>query len=156
MDFVEMKNAFTRAIEFSEGKSDEIALDFVSESHYLAETMNEQLKPKTKRRQILEEAAELVDGDRQAAYGDPNTDFQRTAIYWSTHAGGVFRRRLFETGEVVSPHILEMIDSLFSKHDVAAMMAQLKISRIAWSPEKRDNWTDGAGYFACGYDCVDE
>ena len=41
------------------------------------------------------------------------------------------------------------------QHDVAAMMALLKVSRIRWSPTKRDHWQDLAGYAACGWDCVD-
>jgi hypothetical protein len=39
-------------------------------------------------------------------------------------------------------------------HDVAAMMAMLKLSRIRWSPGKRDSWVDLAGYAACGWDCA--
>ena len=35
-------------------------------------------------------------------------------------------------------------------HDVAAMMALLKIARIAENPQHMDSWVDGCGYFACG------
>lgn len=34
--------------------------------------------------------------------------------------------------------------------DVAAMMALLKIARIASGHAKADNWVDLAGYAACG------
>lgn len=34
--------------------------------------------------------------------------------------------------------------------DVAAMMALLKIARIADGNSKDDNWIDGCGYLACG------
>jgi hypothetical protein len=34
------------------------------------------------------------------------------------------------------------------------MMTMLKLSRISWSPEKRDHWVDGIGYLSCGWDCV--
>ena len=37
-------------------------------------------------------------------------------------------------------------------HDVAAMMALLKVARIRHSPDKRDSWCDLAGYAACGFD----
>lgn len=83
------------------------------------------------RRELLDEAANLVDGDRNAQYGDPRQDFQRTAAMWSAYLGAT-----------VEPH------------DVAAMMALLKCSRIRWSPDKRDSWVDLAGYAACGWDCA--
>ena len=35
-------------------------------------------------------------------------------------------------------------------HDVAVMMALLKVARIKQNPQHIDNWVDGAGYFACG------
>lgn len=39
-------------------------------------------------------------------------------------------------------------------HDVAAMMALVKVSRIRQSPTTRDSWTDLAGYASCGWDCA--
>lgn len=83
------------------------------------------------RRDILNEAADLVDGDRNAQYGDPRQDFQRTAEMWGAYLG-----------VPVAPH------------DVAALMCLLKVSRIRWSPAKRDSWADLAGYAACGWDCA--
>lgn len=83
------------------------------------------------RASLLAEAEALVNGDRNAQYGDPRQDFQRTADMWSAYLG----------------HPVAM-------HDVAAMMAILKVSRIRWSPTKRDSWADLAGYAACGWDCA--
>lgn len=106
---------------------------------------------------MLAEADELVNGERNASYGDPIQDFRRTSSYWSIHAGGVLRRKLndvgFDLDEFTKNIILDYVDNLFDPHDVGIMMTQLKTSRLAWSPEKRDNWTDSAGYMACGYDC---
>lgn len=109
-----------------------------------------------KRRKLLTYAADLVDGDRNAQYGDPNDDFLRTSKYWSTHAGGVFRRKLNQKNIAVTQEVIDIIDSLFDPHDVAIMMVQLKNSRLAWSPDKEDHWVDGAGYMACGWDCASE
>jgi len=106
-------------------------------------------KVPTARRELLEEAADLVDGDRNAQYGDPVDDFRRTAAYWSTHLGGVLRRKV-ERGH----DVLDIVDRLLDPHDVAVMMQQLKQSRLAWMPHKRDTWADAAGYVACGWDCV--
>lgn len=91
------------------------------------------------RRSVLLEAADLVDGDRNAQYGDPIGDFRCTAEMWSAY----LRRK----GGVPASFELE-------PHDIAAMMSLLKISRIGWSADKRDSWTDLAGYAACGYDCA--
>jgi hypothetical protein len=85
----------------------------------------------TERREMLYEAAELVDGDRNNQYGDPRQDFQRTANMWTAYLGRPI-----------------------AAHDVAAMMVMLKVSRIRWSPGKRDSWVDLAGYAACGWDCA--
>lgn len=82
---------------------------------------------------ILNTAEGLVNGDRNNSYGDPKQDFARTATMWGAYLG-----------VEVEPH------------DVAAMMALLKVSRIRWSPNKKDHWVDGAGYFACGADCADD
>lgn len=90
------------------------------------------------RRDLLMEAADLVDGDRNNQYGDPIGDFRCTADMWSAYL-----RRRNDIPE----------DFALKPHDVASMMSLLKISRIGWSPEKRDHWSDLAGYAACGYDC---
>lgn len=86
---------------------------------------------------VLAEAGRLVNGERNFDYGDPIADFARTAEFWTTY--------LSSTRGLASP---------LDAHDVAALMALLKISRIAWSPDKEDHWVDLAGYAACGADCV--
>lgn len=113
----------------------------------------------TNRSDILEEAADIVDGDRNVDYGDPIQDFSRTGKYWGIHLSSLFSRRLslmgFRDGETISTHtVLGMLEDIIEPHDVAIMMMQLKHSRLAWSPEKRDHWVDAAGYAACGWDCA--
>lgn len=110
----------------------------------------------TIRRQMLEEAASLVDGDRNIQYGDPNDDFLKTSSYWSTHAGGVLRRKLHDAGLKVDDEVMQIVNNLFDPHDVAIMMIQLKIARLAWSPQVKDHWVDSAGYAACGLDCASD
>lgn len=85
------------------------------------------------RADILLGAEELVNGDRNVQYGDPRADFKRTAAMWGAYLG------------------IEV-----APHDVAAMMALLKVSRIRWSPGRQDSWLDLAGYAACGWDCASE
>ncbi|NBU34871.1 DUF4406 domain-containing protein [bacterium] len=85
------------------------------------------------RAEVLLGAEALVNGDRNVQYGDPRADFKRTAAMWGAYLG-----------VEVAPH------------DVAALMALLKVSRIRWSPQKQDSWIDLAGYAACGWDCASE
>lgn len=111
------------------------------------------------RSDMLEEAMELVDGDRNVDYGDPIQDFSRTGKYWSIHLSAIFARRMhlmgFDMSEDVNlGTILSHLEVLIEPHDVAIMMMQLKHSRLAWSPEKKDHWVDSAGYAACGWDCA--
>jgi hypothetical protein len=85
---------------------------------------------------ILDEAKRITSGDRNNAYGPPTQDFSRTAAVLSA----LFADRL--TGPLEA-------------HDVAVIMAALKLSRIQWSPRKRDHWVDLAGYARCGWQCVE-
>lgn len=80
------------------------------------------------RKEILETAAKCVVGDREEDYGSPEQNFDRIAALWSIYLG---------------------IADITAK-DVAAMLALLKIARIASGHAKRDNWVDLAGYAACG------
>lgn len=87
------------------------------------------------RKQILDETAGYILGDRNISYGPPHIDFQRTA---------------------------EMLTSLWGwklnpgakieAHDIATIIQLVKLSRIQWSPGKRDNWADSIGYAACGWE----
>lgn len=91
------------------------------------------------RSEILNEAINLINGERNSTYGDPVDDFATTANLWETYLDRIIRQR---QGLHLRPH------------DVAVMMSLLKIARISWSPEKRDHWADLAGYTGCGFDCV--
>lgn len=93
------------------------------------------------RSDILSSAEVLVNGDRNAQYGDPVQDFQRTADLWTTYLNGVVDRQ----GGYVN----------LEPHDVAVMQMLLKVSRLVWSPNKKDHWVDIAGYAACGADCTE-
>jgi hypothetical protein len=99
--------------------------------------MANKIVKKNNRSQVLAEANELINGDRNNQYGEPTDDFRKTADLWSVYLTSVAK----------APVTL-------LPHDVAVLMMMLKVSRIAWSPNKRDNWTDLAGYAACGWDCV--
>jgi len=73
---------------------------------------------------ILEQAKELVGGDRQKDYGDKLTTHQNIAALWS-----IFLRKK------VTPH------------DVAMCMALVKVARLMHA-HKKDNYIDLAAYAA--------
>lgn len=78
-------------------------------------------------RRICETAADLVNNDRNAVYGDAEVNFTETGDLWAV----VF-------GHDVTPE------------QVAICMALVKVARLVKSPDHADSWTDGVGYLALG------
>ena len=85
------------------------------------------------RKEILEAAQKCVCGDREQDYGSPENSFNTIANLWSVY--------LASTGKLTQ---------IIGPKEVAAMLALLKIARIASGHAKEDNWVDLAGYAACG------
>ena len=79
------------------------------------------------RQEILTQAAECVCKDREEQYGTPEDSLSLIAALWNAYLG----------------------DRVTDDHDVAVMMALLKIARIASGQTKADNYVDLAGYAAC-------
>lgn len=90
------------------------------------------------RAEILDEAKSLITGDRNAQYGPPTQDFQRSADILNA---------LGYKGPGDRPIL---------KHDIAIMVMAIKLSRMVWTPAKRDTWADLAGYVGCGWECIVE
>lgn len=81
------------------------------------------------RTSILDDAAAIVDGDREQTYGDPASNLRAVANLWDSW---LLARGWSGPGMQVE--------------DVALMMALLKIARLARSPAHRDSLVDLAGY----------
>lgn len=81
------------------------------------------------RKRVLSEAERCVCGQREQDYGTPEDSFQKIGTFWTAYLNYATK-----------------IDA----HDVAAMMALLKIARISENPQHMDSWVDGCGYFSCG------
>ena len=81
------------------------------------------------RKRVLSEAEKCVCGQREHEYGVPEDSFEMIGKLWTVYLDYATK-----------------IDA----HDVAAMMALLKIARIAKSPDHMDSWCDLAGYASCG------
>lgn len=84
------------------------------------------------RKETLEAALKCVLGDREQDYGTPENNFRAVANMWADYLSAK----------------KEPLD--IEPKDVAAMLALLKIARIASGHSKADNWVDLAGYAACG------
>jgi hypothetical protein len=80
---------------------------------------------------ITEQAQNIVFGDREQTYGDPNQNFKRIADYWNVYLG-----------ERLLP------DQVIDMKDVAMMMALLKVAR-EMNKSTWDGPLDIIGYMAC-------
>ena len=81
---------------------------------------------------IAAEAEQLIHGDRRDDYGDMVVSFEAIARIWNT---------ILYLKAKDKPLVLD-------KHDVALMMAGLKLIREA-NKHKRDNLVDFCGYALC-------
>ena len=79
---------------------------------------------------VLEEAKDLIYGQRADDYGDAQSNFQRMA-------------------DLVNP-IIRKADGNLTATDMALVMIQVKIARLQESPDHEDSWVDIAGYAALG------
>ena len=80
---------------------------------------------------VLGEAAGAVLEDRSNTYGPPEDNFANIAGLWSAYKGITFTRA-----------------------DVAAMNALIKVGRLMTTPDHKDSWVDIAGYAACGLEAA--
>lgn len=93
-------------------------------------TMSKEKKP------VLQVANELIGGQRQKDYGGKLQNFSQTSMLLT----GSLAHKL-QPGMKITPE------------DVAIIMMQVKISRLAKSPDHEDSLVDIAGYVGC-YEAV--
>jgi hypothetical protein len=95
------------------------------------------VKPVTPERQILIDAGDTINGERQDQYGNAEDSFEGIAVYWRNHIKMKYG-----------------IDVPLVNQDAAIMMTLFKLAREAHAP-KRDNRLDGIGYLALTERMVD-
>ncbi len=81
---------------------------------------------------MLHKAADLIKGARQSDYGDKLQNFSQIAMLWQ----GQLATKLAENARI-------------TPEDVAACMIQVKLARLAKSPDHKDSILDVAGYAGC-------
>lgn len=91
-------------------------------------TANKQQK-EVSNKSLLQQAHEIIYGDREQTYGDPTKNLRNIAAYWSIHLSAT-------TGENI----------VLTPEDVCEMMILLKVARLANTPNHRDSLLDIAGY----------
>lgn len=80
------------------------------------------------RKEVLDKAAECVLQDRSKRWGEPEDTFSVVAAFWSIY-----------------------LDTAIEPHQVAVMLALMKMARIKFNASHHsDSWVDLAGYAACG------
>lgn len=87
--------------------------------------------PAQERKAILEKAVKSVCGQREHDYGTPENNFARIARLWGAYTGYPF-----------------------TAHDVAMLMALLKVGRIAKGSGGMDSYVDLCGYAACAGEII--
>lgn len=80
---------------------------------------------------VLQEAEELIWGDREKTYGNPAFNLETIAEFWKIW---LERRH-------------NVVVALFPE-DVAYMMVLLKLARLLNTPDHRDSQIDACGYIA--------
>jgi hypothetical protein len=96
-----------------------------------AEGNNKAIAMEPVKKTILQEAHEVIYGDREQVYGAPAKNLKVIAQYWSIHLSAT-------TGENI----------VLTAEDVCEMMILLKVARLANTPSHRDSLCDIAGYAA--------
>ena len=80
---------------------------------------------------VLDQAKDIIYGDREQTYGDPGKNFRCIAMMWNAY----LRNRFGFEGNLV-------------EKDVCYLMTLLKVARLANNPEHDDSILDGIGYLA--------
>ena len=80
---------------------------------------------------ILREAADIVEGARNATHGEKERSFQGIADLWNAYLG-----------------VRRNPNASLSGHDVAVLMVLMKIARSEQGQAIRDHYVDAAGYAA--------
>lgn len=101
--------------------------------------MSGQKHDQGKRGTVLLEAMDVINGERQDSYGNPEDSHSLIAEYWSAYLGSV-------CGEDFT---------MLTPADVALMMVLFKVARMRGQTHHRDNYRDAAGYIGLAADMME-
>jgi hypothetical protein len=86
---------------------------------------------------VLKKALDIINGERQDQYGNPEDSFQIVANYWTAY--------------LVAEGLMEDHVAISSKN-TAIMMVLFKIARMSGQAFTEDSFVDAAGYIGIGAD----
>jgi hypothetical protein len=97
-----------------------------------------------KRGKILMEALDVINGERQDQYGNPEDSFKIIAEYWTAYlvAEGIIENFEGDPVQKLSPQ------------NASIMMILFKIARMSGQADKEDNYRDAAGYLGIASDMI--
>jgi hypothetical protein len=104
-------------------------ISIVADQGFLAPAITEAVSNAVTEMSALQEAHQIIFGDREQTYGDPGKNLRTIAAYWNIHIQAA-----------------KSIDPRLTVEDVAGMMRLLKQARLATNPHHRDSLVDIAGY----------
>lgn len=90
---------------------------------------------------ILRKALDVINGERQDSYGNPEDSFKLIGRYWTNYL--VANELMVDDGELA-----------IQPREVAEMMMLFKIARMSGQKPCEDNYTDLAGYAGIAGDMV--
>jgi len=82
---------------------------------------------------IVDEAVRIVTGARRGAYGTPENNFARIALFWQAYFAATGRP-----------------EALVTAADVSPLMRLMKEARLCETPDHRDSFVDLVGYAMTG------
>lgn len=146
-NFAANYEADTVASERQQGQAADVPMITISEHEYNWLKSCEKLVHKfsannyaaseeQRKKPLLQRANELIGGDRQRDYGNKLQNFSQIAMLWQ----GTLATKLQASAQITA-------------EDVALCMMQVKIARLAKSPDHQDSILDIAGYAGC-YEAV--
>ena len=94
-------------------------------------------EPQNERGRVLLRALEVINGERQQSYGDPEDSFEEIAWVWNWWLG-------------------EKSSAPITSQDVAMMMTAMKLAREKNGAGKTDNVADACGYLGLYEDIREE
>jgi len=97
----------------------------------------------------LDQAKQVICGERQDTYGSPEDSFALIAQYWNIYLNEVQKTLLTKNGFDFRDY--KLVPMLEAK-DVAHMMILFKMARVQGQRPSRDNYVDIAGYVSIAAD----